>query len=162
MPPAEVAAVFAEASKWYAAQKQSTAGADSTTTTASTTDATADTDATAADSADTDAAAAAAADITDIELLLDDETATPEEIAAAQEAVRRRKAYVSCPAVIKRAADKLKAYRISAETLSKLRDTLGLFAGVHNYHNYTIRCVLPRIVCARCVSVHAVYQYASI
>jgi tRNA U38,U39,U40 pseudouridine synthase TruA len=137
MPPAEVAAVFAEASEWHSAQQQQQTDTDSTTATSTTASTSAD--ATADATADSDAAAAAAADITDIELLLDDETATPEEIALAQEAARRRKAYVSSPAVIKRAAEKLKAFRICAETLTKLRDTLGLFAGVHNYHNYTIR-----------------------
>jgi tRNA U38,U39,U40 pseudouridine synthase TruA len=147
MPPAEVAAVFAEASEWHSAQQQQQqTDSDSTTATADTTSA-ATADSTADATVDGDAAAA---DITDIELLLDDETATPEEIALAQEAARRRQAYVSNPAVIKRAAEKLKAFRISAETLTKLRDTLGLFAGVHNYHNYTIRCVLP------CISRHTV------
>jgi tRNA U38,U39,U40 pseudouridine synthase TruA len=142
MPPVEVAAVFAEASEWHSAQQQlqQQTNADNTTT-ADTTNA----DVASADAASADATVdgdVAAADITDIELLLDDETATPEEIALAQEAARRRQAYVSNPAVIKRAAEKLKAFRISAETLTKLRDTLGLFAGVHNYHNYTIRCVI--------------------
>ena len=41
------------------------------------------------------------------------------------------------PAVLRRAAENLEAYRVPAEAVELLRETLKGFLGTKNYHNYT-------------------------
>lgn len=44
---------------------------------------------------------------------------------------------LSSEAVIKRVAQRLEGYRLPSDRVEKLRDTLNLFRGTKNYHNYT-------------------------
>ena len=44
---------------------------------------------------------------------------------------------LSSPAVVERVADRLQGYRLSADTMSVLREVLKVYVGTRNYHNYT-------------------------
>lgn len=44
---------------------------------------------------------------------------------------------LSSPAVVQRVAERLEGYRVSADAVEALRETLKEFVGTKNYHNYT-------------------------
>lgn len=50
---------------------------------------------------------------------------------------RLQQAELCSPAVLRRAAEKLETYRVPAEAVELLRETLKVFLGTKNYHNYT-------------------------
>lgn len=60
---------------------------------------------------------------------------TEEERSAA--IARLQQVELCSPAVLRRAAENLETYRVPAEAVELLRETLKGFLGTKNYHNYT-------------------------
>lgn len=125
-PKEHVSAVFAEAVEWVKTQGGEDDAADVKEADGGV----------AVDSADPRDRPQAADEMDSREFFDSDGNALPEEERNA--AIARLQQVALCsPAVLRRAAEKLEAYRVPAEAVELLRETLKGFLGTKNYHNYT-------------------------